>query len=247
MASHGLGGFYKGVASPLVGNMALNAVQFTVYQKAKDLFTEDGRKDTLSRVGAAAAFTGLFVALVEGPQDLVKTQMQAQMMTAKSGALPAGVPVYTSTGNCASTILKQRGFAGLGQGLPATFLRNFIGVGSYYYFYEATRRWQAGDRPVSELNSWQVLLAGGAAGIAYWTLAWPADLWKSAMQMDALNPEQRKYKSIAHCARALWAEGGMQRYSAGFGPCIARAFPANAAGFVTYEWLKSNLDKKSMK
>lgn len=176
VGKHGMTGLYKGVGSPLVGNGLYNAVQFAVFAKAKALFTDDGRNFTLNRVGAAGAFTGLFVALVEGPQDLLKSQVQAQMMTAKApvaaaaGAAAAGAaaapPVhkYTGTFDCAKTILRERGLAGAAQGLPATMARNFVGVGAYFYFYEAMRKLQAGDAPVSTLSVWQVLLAGGCGG-----------------------------------------------------------------------------------
>jgi len=63
---HGFGGLYKGVASPAIGNGVYNAVQFAVFARLKSLFTDNGAKNTLNRIAGAAAFTGIFVALVEG-------------------------------------------------------------------------------------------------------------------------------------------------------------------------------------
>ncbi len=40
----------------------------------------------------------------------------------------------------------------------------------------------------------------------------------------------------------LWAEGGVKRYTAGLAPCLARSFPANAAGFAIYEGVKNAME-----
>jgi solute carrier family 25 carnitine/acylcarnitine transporter 20/29 len=66
ISKNGFFGLYKGVVSPLIGNGLYNAVQFAVFASAKRIATDDGRKATLNRIAAAGAFTGIFVALVEG-------------------------------------------------------------------------------------------------------------------------------------------------------------------------------------
>lgn len=69
-----------------------------------------------------------------------------------------------------------------------------IGVTAYFYFYEATRMAFAGDKPISSLSFFQVLISGGMGGVGYWALCYPADIVKSAVQCDAIDPAQRKYK-----------------------------------------------------
>ena len=54
VSAHGLGGLYKGVASPLIGMGIFNAVQFAVFAGLKRSFTDDGRNVTLNRIAAAA-------------------------------------------------------------------------------------------------------------------------------------------------------------------------------------------------
>lgn len=166
--THGLGGLYKGVGSPLIGNGLYNAVQFAVFARLKDIFTDSGRKNTVDRISQAAAVTGIFVAVVEGPQDLFKSQMQAQMIEPAAGsaasAAAAAKPKYTGTFDCARVILRERGFGGVFQGLQATVFRNFVGVGAYFAVYEALRLKMAGDKPVTSLSAWHVLFAGGCGG-----------------------------------------------------------------------------------
>ena len=241
IGQYGVLGLYKGVASPLIGMGIFNAVQFAVFSASKNAFTDNGKNVTLNRIAAAAGFTGIFVAFVEGPQDLFKCQMQAQM----SGASTNGSPAYKNTLDCAKTIIRERGvLGGPLQGITATIYRNVVGVTAYFYFYEYVRMLMAGDKPVSSLSPMQVLLAGGLGGVGYWVTCYPLDIIKTAIQCDSIFPEKRKYKGTIDAARQLWAEGGVKRYTAGLTPCLSRSFPANAAGFAIYELVKANMEGK---
>jgi solute carrier family 25 (mitochondrial carnitine/acylcarnitine transporter), member 20/29 len=160
VSKHGLSGLYKGVGAPLVGNGFYNAVQFAIFSSAKKWFTNDGASTQPWRVAGAGAFTGVFVALVEGPQDLFKSQMQAQMMTPKAAAATAAAatveggaaaaaataaaataaaPKYAGVADCAKHIIGQRGLGALTQGLSATIARNVVGVSAYFYYYEVRK------------------------------------------------------------------------------------------------------------
>ena len=46
----------------------------------------------------------------------------------------------------------------------------------------------------------------GIGGITYWLVIFPVDCIKSAMQTDAIDPANRKYKDITSTARQLWSE-----------------------------------------
>jgi solute carrier family 25 carnitine/acylcarnitine transporter 20/29 len=86
------------------------------------------------------------------------------------------------------------------------------------------------------------VLAGAVAGVNYWLLPYPLDTIKSAIQADSLVKAQRKYHSIAQCARTLYQTGGIRRFYVGLLPCMLRALPANAASFVAYEHTKLYLN-----
>lgn len=245
VAKHGLGGLYRGVGSPLVGNGLYNAVQFAVFARLKALATDGGKNVTLGRIAAASAMTGLAVALVEGPQDLFKSQVQAQMAAGAAAPPAAGGaparPRFTGTLDCARTIIRERGPLGIYQGLGATLARNFVGVGAYFYVYEALRLRMAAGAPVDSLSTLAIIGAGGCGGLAYWIACYPLDIVKSALQTDAIHPAERKYAGWGDAAKKLWAEGGAKRFTAGIAPCLMRSFPANAAAFVAYEQTKKLL------
>lgn len=130
---------------------------------------------------------------------------------------------------------------GIFQGLGATLARNFVGVGAYFYVYEALRLRMAAGAPVESLSTLAIIGAGGCGGLAYWIACYPLDIVKSALQTDAIHPAERKYAGWGDAAKKLWAEGGAKRFTAGIAPCLMRSFPANAAAFVAYEQTKKLL------
>jgi len=85
---------------------------------------------------------------------------------------------------------------------------------------------------VSELSTPELLLAGGVAGFGAWIPCYPQDVIKSRMQSNL------KYKNTLECFRSLQMEAAGSNWKVwfkGFGPTMARAFPANAATFFFYE------------
>lgn len=74
-----------------------------------------------------------------------------------------------------------------------------------------------------------MLTAGGLAGMAMWALAIPPDVIKSRYQ----GAPHGTYTGFMDCARKTVAQDGVKALFRGFGPAMARAFPANAATFVS--------------
>lgn len=176
---------------------------------------------------------GTAIAFVEGPVDFFKCQLQM-----RGGE-------YRGFFHCASSIVKERGIRGAYQGLGPTLARNGVANAFWYGVYEWAR--QAQTKPgqkKSDLNLLQVMGAGGAGGVAYWTSIFPVDTIKSAMQSDHTDPSKRKYKNMADCARQLYAQYGIKGFFRGFTPCILRAVPANAATFGAYELAQKLLNKQ---
>ena len=228
LKNEGFGGFYKGVASPLWGQMFLNAWQFGVWGKVKPMFAnpKSGEMET-SGFFKAGAVTGALVALVESPVDLFKTQLQTQVFKQK--------PLFNTFYGCVKHIVKEHGVRGVFQGLPATAVRNTVAVAMYFGFYEKSKQWLAsGQETPATLPAWKLMLAGGIGGLFYWPLIYPVDVAKSAMQADNLV-KNRQYPTLASTFSQLYKEGGVKRFFPGFAPCMMRALPANAVCFTGYE------------
>lgn len=232
--AEGLSGLYKGVASPLAGQMLFNAIQFASYASVKDVTTEGGKKQTGLAFAAAGGVTGFFVTLVEGPQDLIKSQMQQTMLKAQA---TGAKPEYSSTWDCVKTIQAKRGLLGFFQGYQATLARNVLAVSLYFGVYEVAKL-RASEYRGGAPKATDLLAAGAAGGIAYWLFTYPLDVIKSAIQTDAILPADRKYKGYVDTVSKLWAEGGVTRFTRGIAPCLLRAGPANAVGFFLMEITK---------
>jgi solute carrier family 25 carnitine/acylcarnitine transporter 20/29 len=109
----------------------------------------------------------------------------------------------------------------------------------YFAAYEVTKKalTPAGASP-SELNLGAIILAGGTAGIAMWALVIPPDVLKSRLQSAPTGT----YSGLMDCARKTIAQDGVRALWKGFGPAMARAFPANAATFLGVEASRKVMD-----
>jgi len=237
----GLAGFYKGVASPLLGQMFLNAVQFVVYTEAKRFVAGSdaaSKHMTIPQLFAAGTITGAAVALIEGPVDLMKTQLQTQIFSSQ----PAK---FTTLGQTVSYVYSIGGIRGIGQGLGATMARNVPAVACYFGFYELARQQIAKAKQIQldQLNTGDLMVSGAVGGVFYWVLTYPIDVIKSAMMADAIPRSERQYPTMAVAAKKIWAQGGLKRFYKGFTPCMLRAVPANAVCFTLYEMTVRQLNK----
>jgi solute carrier family 25 carnitine/acylcarnitine transporter 20/29 len=175
-AQEGLGGLYKGVASPAMGVSAMNASMFFSYgQSRKLLLGGQERQLTMNEVLVAGLMTGWAISFVEGPFDHIKCKLQSQK--------PGKPGNYTGVFDAARRIGSQFGIQGIYQGLNATFLRNIPANGAYFYVYEGSRRklTPEGQQPGMLAN----FTAGGLAGVGYWLSIYPLELIKTRIQSDS--------------------------------------------------------------
>eukprot|EP01089_Gocevia_fonbrunei_P020014 TRINITY_DN728_c0_g1_i2.p1 TRINITY_DN728_c0_g1~~TRINITY_DN728_c0_g1_i2.p1 ORF type:complete len:293 (-),score=70.07 TRINITY_DN728_c0_g1_i2:18-896(-) len=230
LKNEGIGGFYKGIASPLVGVAAMNATLFWAWNVSRNLVkTSEDEVLSIPKLFVAGFMTGFAVSFVESPVDLIKSKMQIQYT--KGG----------STLSCALGILKDYGIRGLYQGFGSTLLRNIPANASYFVGYEVFRRELSGDVNNTTLSPMATLVAGGIGGLAYWTFSFPMDVNKSRMQTDSSDHTLRKYKHSWDCIKQLAKAEGFKGFWKGYSPCLIRAFPANAVCFFTYELVRQML------
>lgn len=81
-----------------------------------------------------------------------------------------------------------------------------------------------------------VMLAGGIAGIAAWSIGSPMDVIKSRMQMDGVRGT-RRYRGLYHCAVETVRVEGVAVFVRTLSLNCIRAFPTNMVVFLTYEAL----------
>ncbi|KAJ1987377.1 hypothetical protein GGI25_005782 [Coemansia spiralis] len=230
----GAAGLYKGVTSPLAGIGFCNAVVFTANGFFQRLLQANSNEPlTIGQKAVAGGLAGGVMSFLNCPVELLKVKLQTQYGSAGT----SGHKPYTGVFNCGVRTFQERGITGLYRGLGITILRDIPSFWAYFGLYEGMKSLMVyrrlGVADGAKSNGVEQFLAGGLAGISAWLTAYPQDVIKSRVQMDY------KYKSTAEAARALLREiktSGLQILFRGFGPTILRAFPANAATFVAYEW-----------
>lgn len=173
------------------------------------------------------------------PIELFKVRLQIQD--------PSRPRLYNNIFDCARKSIASRGITGVYRGITATLLRDVPSFAGYFGTYEAMKMWL---RPESgPLTSLNLLVAGGVAGFGKiffhpppslllagaWLPCYPQDVIKSRMQTST------NYKTTLDCTISIFQEQGIKGFFRGFGPTMARAFPANAATFLAYEFVHSRL------
>lgn len=239
----GLGGLYKGVSSPLVGQMFFRACLFLSYGQAKIYLSDNGQKK-LSYIDyfKAGAIAWVFATIAECPIDFFKTQMQIQII--KSKTIEGFVPEYANMKDCFSKIIKLNGPAGAYQGILPHFMRNIPAGATHLGMFEVARL-KFADKlkvEVKDLPIKYTVISGAIGGWSYWFFFYPLDLAKSAIQSDHPDKSKRRFKGIVDVYQQLYThEGGIKRFYKGFTPCLMRSIPANAALLLTSSYLSEHL------
>lgn len=236
----GVRGFYKGVGSPLAGQMFFRAVLFTSFGQASHFLKGDDEHLTPIKVLGAGLITGLCVSFIEGPIDFFKSQLQVQFI--KEKVIPGYKSPYKNVFDAGRQIINQRGIVGAYQGIIPTLLRNIPANGCYFLMYDRARAFFAGPgQDPATLPKKYIFASGAMSGIVYWVTFYPIDCLKSAIQSDNANPAERNYKNLRDAAQKFYAEGGVARFYRGFTPCFLRSIPANAVLLGVFEIVRGLL------
>ena len=233
----GVKGLYRGMGPPLIGVTPIFALSFFSYDLGKKLVyaaTPNRTNSTLSlaELSAAGFFSAIPTVLVAGPAERIKVLLQLQ------GQSSSG-PKYNGPVDVVRQLYKEGGLRSIFKGTGGTLARDGPGSAAYFAAYEIAKRslTPAGSDP-NDLNIVTTITAGGLAGMANWALAIPPDVVKSRYQ----GAPEGTYKIFMDCARKTVMADGVGALFKGFGPAMARAFPANAAVFVGVEMSQSALD-----
>ena len=186
----GARGFFRGMIPPLFTVSFVKAVSFHTFETTKASLTErrvaaGGQGDALADVAASGFVAGTTIAVVSGPLELVKIQMQLGALMRR---LDPAAPVFNGSVACARYIVKRHGIAGLYKGFSCHFLRDSFGTALYFWLYEGVHRVASPTGRRADASPWVHFMAGGAAGVGCWLVVFPVDLVKSRLQKDACLP-----------------------------------------------------------
>merc|ERR1712174_191893 len=241
VSKEGIKGLYKGMSSPLVGQMAFRATLFSALAQSKLFLASQGTgKLSQPEFFVAGAMTGAAASFAEGPIDFYKSQMQVQAI--KHAENPS-----MKQPNMMETVKRSfalNGVKGPFQGLGATLLRNIPANAVYFGSFECFKGMACKQYncKTSDLSVGALFSMGGLAGSLYWALLFPADVIKSKMQSDAIRKADRTYVTIPGTIKSLYREGGIKVFYRGFLPCMMRSPPANGIMLMTVDKVRNYID-----
>eukprot|EP01130_Rhizamoeba_saxonica_P002020 TRINITY_DN11828_c0_g1_i1.p1 TRINITY_DN11828_c0_g1~~TRINITY_DN11828_c0_g1_i1.p1 ORF type:complete len:317 (-),score=43.14 TRINITY_DN11828_c0_g1_i1:354-1304(-) len=233
-AAEGVKGYFKGLSAPLYGAVLELCISFVVYGEVLRYFKDrkvDGGAFSIAEYVTAASVSGAATATALTPIELIKCRLQVQFQRLESiklGADPSKVgKIYNGPIDCISTTIKEKGLLGMMRGNTLTLLRDVPANICWFGFYEIGIHFFKTNfkKSEDELPLWTSMIAGGMAGIGYWTVGLPADTIKSIVQTQVVK------KPIGPIVRELWVREGLRGFYRGYVPTVLRAIPSNAVIF----------------
>ncbi|KAJ5898794.1 Mitochondrial carrier protein [Penicillium taxi] len=234
----------RGVAAPILGYGALNALLFVTYNQslmAMDSSIQDPTNPegtSLYKIWIAGAVGGLVSWTISSPTEFIKCRAQLESRP------------EVSSWAVAKNIYRTRGWRGLYYGGATTSARDSIGYGFYFWSYELCKRLMTSSDETSNQTALKVLTCGGIAGVVTWASVFPLDMVKTRLQAqtmhdhslqsaerEALLQPQRKILNTIQIVQTTYRNEGLKVFYRGLGICSIRAFIVNAVQWASYEWL----------
>ena len=236
--NEGFKGFYKGMATPIIGVTPMYSITFFGYSLGKKLQTSENGHYTPLQIYNAGMLSAVFTTLLNGPGERVKCLLQVQAANANSPILYKG-PI-----DCALKLYRFGGLRSVFRGTFATLIRDVPGNGVYFLTYESLKeKFASNNNP--KLDALGTLFAGGMSGLLFWVVAIPPDVLKSRLQTA---PESHYPNGLRDVFKKIVQQEGISGFYKGSTAVFLRAFPANAACFFGYElamkfvnWIAPNL------
>ncbi|KAJ3606369.1 hypothetical protein NHX12_025890 [Muraenolepis orangiensis] len=236
-SNEGVRGFFKGISLPVTTISMTSSVVFGTYRNCLQCLSQvrggaPGGPNTKPEVFLSGMAAGVAQILVMSPGDMVKVRLQCQTESARGRA---DMPKYRGPVHCLLRIAREEGVLGLYRGALPLMMRDGPSFATYFLTYNIVceQMTPAGK----EGPGWSgVMLAGGLAGMAGWTLGTPMDVIKARLQMDG-GRETRRYRGLVHCVSETVRLEGAGVFFRSLGINWLRAFPVNVVVFVTYESL----------
>jgi solute carrier family 25 carnitine/acylcarnitine transporter 20/29 len=208
---------YRGMAGLAIFSVPRFAILFYVNCWGRKLAGAEGSELTIGQVLAGGVLSQMAVSpLLVAPLERVKVVLQAH---------PAS---FHGQLDCLRHILQAEGPHGLLRGSLLTLARDVPSFCSYFTTYELLRaRYKSPD---GRMDLATTAAIGGLAGTVGWAVAIPIDALKNRHQAHLGQ------QSLAATVRDVGRQGGAARLYRGAGVVLLRAFPANSATFIGYEW-----------
>ncbi|CAR23347.1 citrin [Lachancea thermotolerans CBS 6340] len=226
----GVRGIYSGLGPQLVGVAPEKAIKLTVNDYVRKMLMDSNNHLTLPLEILSGASAGACQVIFTNPLEIVKIRLQVRSEYAES--------ISRSQVN-AFGIVKSLGLRGLYRGIGACLMRDVPFSAIYFPTYAHLKKDIFNYDPQDKngrtrLRTWELLTAGGLAGMPAAYLTTPFDVIKTRLQIDPRKGET-KYNGIWHAAKTILKEERFKSFFKGGGARVLRSSPQFGFTLAAYE------------
>ena len=202
--------YILGMASPLVGIGAVNAVLFAANSSIKkSMQAYPGQTLTIGQIAMAGAGAGIVNSILASPVELLKIKLQAQYTEGQ----------FKGPIDCARQLIRNDGFSALFRGMYVTILREIPAYAGFYSGFEFTKRYLTKDQE-EDATILQLMASGSVGGMSYWLASYPLDVVKSVVQNQNGPLPQGLY--VTRVMKEIIAREGTAGLFRGLAPAVVR-------------------------
>ena len=220
----GIFSLWKGSTPALGGALSENMMAFGLNGHIQRLLQKDDGKTIVHEDLAnilSGAITGFCTAFVLCPSDVLKCRAQLNRSQGGSGKV----------GDITRLILKESGPTGFYRGFTVQIARDIPFYASFFGTYDLSCKTLKKYTSLPDASVY--FISGGLAGQVAWIVSLPFDTMKSVIQTTT-HP-----RTTSEVFKEIWKRQGLKGFYNGIEVAVIRAFPANAALFVGYEFSRS--------
>jgi hypothetical protein len=251
----GMRAFYTGFSFPLLAQACYKSTVFTVNRVAQNFVVDVKTKEQwktgiftpyqlkLSDHFVCGSVSGAINALVfVSPVEYVRNQLISQHTHIADGTtskLKYGV--MSGPLELTRATLKTEGIIGLWRGAGVTVVRDSIGCGSFFLFFQLGKTYLpmvTGAEPTSQIHT---IGAGMCAGLGYWAITLPLDTLKTLVQTGKTNSAMNTVSLLVNRDGFYGAVSQLYR---GWQMAFGRGTPSAAITLTTYSAVYHFLDEQ---
>lgn len=259
----GIRGFFQGHSATLVRIFPYAAIKFIAYEQIRNVMIPSNEYESHWRRLASGSLAGLSSVFLTYPLDLIRVRLAYVTEHNRIKIWPIIRQIYTEPASeslakksyvppwfaqwCnfyrgyTPTVIGMIPYAGVSffaHDLCNDFLRHPL-IAPYSVLELSDEDIYFAHKKRTPLRTWAELLAGGLAGMASQTAAYPFEIIRRRLQVGAISSfTDHKFHSMPEMARIIYKERGWRGFFVGLSIGYIKVTPMVACSFFIYERMK---------
>lgn len=230
----GLRAFWKGNGIACVRLFPYNAIQFSAFNKMKELLSDPktGRMNPFQAL-VAGSMGGIIATVATYPTDMVKTRL-----TVNHGGGDKSQAKYKSIVHCFSTIYKEEGLLAFYKGMSTSVIGVIPFAGGTFMAYEVLDKWWG--KPKEKMTPLENFINGCLAASFAQTFSFPFDTIRKKLQAqsDTVSEGMRpdvQFTGMVDCFKQTIKTNGIIGLWSGTIANLAKVAPYAGIIFAAFE------------